>query len=301
MKNLLSALVLSGILLCSISGYAAALPDAAMRALEDAHQTGNPFVIEAVTKAIAAQYPEIAVPAYTEETTPAPTTPSTSAPEAVEQFTWRDAVSGSVEAGATFNTGNSEEEQINAAAEVTFERGKWENITELSLDTTKANDIRTEEEYRANNQTRYNFSEKDYGFFELDYVKDRFSGFDHRLSESLGYGRHLIKKDNMNLSAEASVGARQTQFTDGEDAESLLGTLSADYDWKFSDDLAFEQRLSASFASDTNIYRSYSAVRSDLTETLFLKLSFDVENFSNVPTDRDSTDTETRLVLGYAF
>jgi len=209
---------------------------------------------------------------------------------------------GSLELGASFATGNTEEET--ARVEGNFEyifTDKISNIVEFSTSTNKNNQIRTEEEYRINNQTKYNLSDKNYSFLELEYINDRFSGQDYRISELLGFGREIYKTDKVELSAEASIGARQTKETNEDVDNSILAKIGGDLSWKISDTLKFGEKLTISTSTASTITKSSSFIKSDLTETLYLKFGVDFEHISEVPAGKENLDTVTKLTVGYDF
>ena len=209
---------------------------------------------------------------------------------------------GSLELGASFATGNTEEQT--ARVEGDFEyifTDRISNITKFSTSTNKNNDVRTEEEYRINNQTKYNLTDKNYSFVELEYINDRFSGQDYRISELVGFGREIYKDDKINLTAEASIGARQTKETGQSVDNSILAKIGGDFNWKITDTLKFGENLTVSTSTASTITKSSSFIKSDLTETLYLKFGVDLEHISEVPAGKENLDTVTKLTVGYDF
>ncbi len=209
--------------------------------------------------------------------------------------------SGNVEGGLDFATGNTDREDGSISARLEYEYEKWQNILKGSARGSKENDTRTEEEYRVNDQLRYNFTDYDYGFGELDYVNDRFSGYQYRISELIGYGHHFIKEDHLKVTGEVAVGSRQSKLTDGSDEETLLGKVGADVEWDINDRLTFTEEASSEFGGDAVITRSITALKADMTDTLYLKLSFEFEHIDDAPPGRKHTDTLTSIRLGYEF
>lgn len=210
--------------------------------------------------------------------------------------------SGKIEGGAGFETGNTESETVNLGAELHYNFSpKIENITTAKAVNSKENDVRNAEEYRLDNQTRYNLTDKDYAFLELGFVNDRFSGFEYRIDELVGYGRRLIKTNDMTLNGEISAGARQTSLTNGDKESSVLGKVSTDFDWTINQYLSFEQELAATLDSETTIINSDSGLKARMTDALYLKLGVEIENISDVPDGKESTDTRTTVSVGYDF
>lgn len=286
------------------------LPLHLKESLKKAYDSNDSYVIDAVTLVATKHYPqhELKIEQYvrylksnnaqTEIATTKNAEKKEEAPKAEEkEKVW----SGNIEFGADYSTGNTEEENIKGEATLNYEKDKWKNTLEVKADSGKENDTRTSEEYRVENQTKYLLEEHNYVFGELGYVNDRFSGYEYRISELLGYGHHFIKEDDMTLSGEAGVGSRQSQLEGQEEEVSALAKVKAIYDWKINDGLHFHQDLSYSIASDAGITESETSLKSSITDTLYLKLGFSVEHISDVPPNTENTDTQTSITAGYDF
>ena len=207
----------------------------------------------------------------------------------------------STELGITFVTGNKKEQDIHLASTIDYSLLNTENTFKFRTKSSKQDNIRINEEYRLKNQTRYNLSANDYMFGELEYVNDRFSGYNHRISELLGYGRSILTHDRYNIKGEVSIGARQSRLETGEDENSFLGKVSTIGDWKILDNLSLTQEITSAIASEAVITESNTALKSSLTDTLYLKLGLDIEHISDVPAGRKNTDTSTNISVGYDF
>lgn len=210
--------------------------------------------------------------------------------------------SGKIEGGASFETGNTERENVNINGELSYKHNRWENILSGQAYSSEEDGNRAAEEYRVTNKTKYNFTEFDYGFLELSYVDDRFSGFDYRVDELLGYGRRLINEDDMKLNTEVSIGARQSKLTTGDKEESGLAKLRGDFEWDINKYLSFEQDLAVTYdTEEIMIVNSDTGLKAQMTDALYLRLGFQFENISEVPAGVESTDTRTTVNVGYNF
>ena len=162
------------------------LPTSLAEALQAAHASGNDYVITSVASTIKQQNPNhvAAVDSYLNALTNEQIAETETEAQEEEERNWE----ASAELGLAYETGNTEKENVYGKGEIEHEFDKWENTATFKVDTSKESDIRISEEYRFGNQTRYNLSEKDYVFGEIEYVNDRFSGYDYRISEYIGYG-----------------------------------------------------------------------------------------------------------------
>jgi len=293
----------------------ATFPPEVRASLQAALNTGDAFVIKSVASAITVQYPSMAakVAALTSgieavdsaevlissEVEEAPAladiSPAAGGGQEASPRNWKV----NVEAGLLFQTGNTEKEDYSLSTVVEHDFDQWANTLTVKAASTKENQKRASEEYRILDQARYKLSDIDYAFAELEYVNDRFSGYNYRVSENIGYGRVLYKTDDLGLTGEISAGMRQSE-QNGEDMEnSVLGKVSAKANWDISEGLKLTEDLSVAVASDSIITNSNTALKTQLSEKLYLKLGLDIEHISDVPDGRENIDTKTMLTIGY--
>lgn len=206
-----------------------------------------------------------------------------------------------VDAGFSIATGNTEESNMNINTKVEHDIEFWKNTLKINAKSQRESQITTSEEYRMSVSSRYKWKEKDYFFAEGEYVNDRFSGYEYRISETIGYG-HIFKKDKyILLEAEISTGARHSKLTDNTNENSLLQKIAGRLNKEITKNMSFEQEIGISIGQNTTITRSSTAVKTRLIDQLYLKFGIDVEYISDVPEGTNDTDTLTTLNLGYHF
>jgi putative salt-induced outer membrane protein len=169
-----------------------------------------------------------------------------------------------------------------------------------ALNTSDSNTT-TAERYAATWQTDYKFAEYEYIFGRLHYETDKFSGYDYRISETIGYGRRVLHRDDMTLDLEAGPGARQSKRETGESENEMILRLAGRYAWQITEQSRFTQDLSFDIGEDATISKSVTAVQANIVGNLAMKLSYTVENTSDVPPGVKKTDTETAATLVYSF
>lgn len=208
---------------------------------------------------------------------------------------------GAGEFGYVATSGNTDTQSLSAKINLGHERAKWRHTLNLEALNNADNDVTTAERYAGNWQTDYKFTEFDYIFGRLAYETDKFSGYDYRTSETLGYGRRVLKTPRMTLDLEAGAGARQSRLeTDGTEHETIA-RLAGRYAWQISPTAKFTEDLSTEIGADATITRSVTALQTDILGNLAMKLSYTVENTSDVPPGVEKTDTETMVSLVYKF
>lgn len=210
--------------------------------------------------------------------------------------------SGNIDLGATLSQGNSREQSLQANANLTYNFTKnVKNILRSRAENKKLNDIRTKEEYFVNNQTRQNIGIHNFRFAELEFISDRFGGYNYRTSQTIGLGRRLIDKKDIQLSIQIGTGLRQSKLTDDEKINSATIRVGSNFLIKFNDTLSFEEVLDISGDQTAVITRSDANLKITLHKTLYLKLGVLLNHVSKVPVGREKTDVTTALKLGYEF
>lgn len=290
----------------------ATLPANLQNSLDKAVASDDGFVIKAVAAQAKAQNPtyEAEINRYmiakltpkleAKQTAPKPKAEPEDLATGFVNF-WTDGWSGNLEGGALLQNGNSKNENLNAAVKVSKETQNWQHIAKLSGSNNSSDGVRSAEEYRTNLQTRNKLSAKDYIFGELDWVKDRYSGYDFRLSELLGYGYKFYDDDEFKLSAEAALGTQQSQRTNADIENSIIQKLSGDLEWAINEQLSFLQHLSTEHSNDAFFSNSQSALKTKITDSLALKAAYDIEHISQVPAGTKKLDTKTTLNVLYDF
>ncbi len=209
--------------------------------------------------------------------------------------------SGQLEAGLNLQSGNTDATEINFKASGEQDLEDWRHHFEANAYNSIENDIRTDEEYRVGLGTDWKIDDRDYVFGKIDYVNDRFAGFDYRISETVGLGRRWIDDDVFLLDTRIGPGLRQTKFTDGDSENNwiiLAGLKSA---WVVNEFVEVGEDADVEFATDNTIINSETWAKSKLTDDLSLKAAVEIEHKTEVPIGREKTDTRTTLGVVYDY
>jgi putative salt-induced outer membrane protein len=208
---------------------------------------------------------------------------------------------GGVELGWLATSGNTDTESLNLKATLEYKQEAWRH--KLSVSALRASDsgTTTADQRDIGFRSRYDLSQYDYLFGNLRYEKDPFAGFDRRTTEIVGYGRDVIKRDDMVLDMEGGVGGRQTNQTDGVDKSEGIVRLAADYKWDFTKTSEFSQELSVEHGKENTVSQSVTALKLKINSRLAMKTSYSVTHNSDVPVGTEKRDTRTAVTLVYDF
>lgn len=208
---------------------------------------------------------------------------------------------GKATLGYLATSGNTENSTLNSGFEVGYTAGKWAHMATAAAINASENESTTAEAYDLGWKSERNLTDADFLFGRVDWRKDRFGGFETQVSESVGYGRRLIKTDRHFLNAEVGVGARQSEAQDGTKEDETIFRTGAYYKWLFSETAEFRQDLTAEAGGENTYIESVTAVSAKLLGDLALVASYTIKHNTDVPALTEKTDTYTALSLEYGF
>lgn len=213
---------------------------------------------------------------------------------------------GDASVGLQASSGNSESRTTNAELNLALEWADWRHTFRGRVRQSRDAGETTSERYRAGLKSDYNFTEFNYVFVTLDFERDRFAGLNRRTSQTIGYGRRLLKTEAVDLDAEIGAGFRQIRRSDtapGEDDSENDDIVRAAMKlrWAATDTTSFRQEAVVE-EGDTNTYvETVTSLNSTLIGNLFWRFSFTFQRNSDVPEGRVRSDRFTSLSLGYEF
>lgn len=208
---------------------------------------------------------------------------------------------GGAELGFVSTAGNSKTKTVNAKLDIKKSWNAWADNYKIDALNSKQDGIRSSEKYSTYNKLQYSFTENNYAFWDVDYEKDRFSGFENQTGTSFGYGRKLIHNDIHDWDIEIGPGYRASKLDSGDKQEDAVVKLATHYEWKISDSAKFNQLLSHEEGDDNSISRSESSLTTQIAGQLAMKVSYKVKYVDVVPVGFERTDTETAVTLVYAI
>jgi putative salt-induced outer membrane protein len=233
-----------------------------------------------------------------------------------------DGFSGKGSLGITYNSGNTETQDLNAGLSLGYGHAQWEHKANLDALQSEKDDEKTAERYGLKLQSDYTLpNEISTIFGTVRYEDDQFSSYEYQASLVGGYGHHLIKTEPTKLKVEIGAGVRQSKLKDsvesgaeefsgderigltfkgGENTEAILH-LVLNFSHKFTDQATFTQDLLVEAGSENIYTKSVSALDVKLMGNLALRLALEIRNNSEVTPGTEKTDTTTTMNLVYGF
>lgn len=242
--------------------------------------------------------------------------------------------SGSGEAGLAISSGNTKSQNVNLKLQFSKEDETWKDNVYLNVQRAKseANVATvqngqivnvtqyelTSNRYEAGVSAGYKLDERSYIVGAVRYEHDEFSSFNYQATVSLGYGYTAIKNAQTELSFEAGPGYKRsetrpftvvdttvtppvaTTVSPGTDGE-LIGRGLIAFKHKFNDTTAFENTFLVETGSNNTFLQNDAAVSVSMTDTLALKVGYQVRHNSDVNPGTDNTDQLLTTNLVYKF
>jgi len=211
-------------------------------------------------------------------------------------------VATQLELGAIFTSGNTENENIKYKVTV-----DWDQSEDWDYQFT-SDGFRASQDGISNAQRLYHTGSANYTINPVSYMQarvayenDKFSGFESQSDITVNYGRNMLQsRENMTLGLTAGVGVRRSE-TELDTESVAIARLAANYNWNLSESADFIQDFSIEAGSDSKIYRSETGIQTDILDNLSLKFSVKVKHQTDVPINREKTDTETAITLVLNF
>ena len=212
---------------------------------------------------------------------------------AMSGSTWK----GNMEIGFVKTGGNTETETLNAKAMAETEREKWRHTINLEALNSSDQKVSTAERYLLSGQSSFKMGPKNFFYVLVSYEDDRFSGYDYRVTESVGYGRRVIGEPQLTLDLEIGPGARQSKLDSGQTEDESMVRGAAKLMWKVSNTSKFSEDFSTEVGEDVTVTKSVTALSAKVNGSLSTKLSYTIKNTSDVPPGFEKTDSEMAVTL----
>ena len=227
--------------------------------------------------------------------------------------------SGEIAFGYIASSGNTDTSSSAGRLKVAYDKGAWENFVEFKVfassddneDDQGEKSGTTAETYEAIGRSLYNFNEKNYGYGQLEWRKNRFSAYTEQWFETAGYGHRLLTGDVFMLNLEAGIGlTQQDKVVDlpappgatGTDTErNVVYSAGGEFIWQISETAKFEQLANAKIASDNTAWETVSRIKLTIVEKLALSVGYTIQGNTDVSADVEKTDRYTAITLDYAF
>lgn len=234
-----------------------------------------------------------------------------------------DGWTGAGEFGLAAARGNAKSENLNAKLQFGLEDDTWKDNFYLSAlrskgetkvvvggETLASYDL-TANRYEAGASLGYKLDERSYIVGALRYERDDFAPFEYQAVLSLGYGYTALKTPTSELSFEVGPGYKRFRPVDAIAADGTLQRFGAEgeavarglvnFKHSFSPTTAFVNTLLVEAGSDNTFLQNDAGLQVDMTNTLALKLGYQVRHNTDAAPGLRKTDQLFTTNLVYKF
>ncbi len=208
--------------------------------------------------------------------------------------------SGKGELGASFATGNSDNESANAAFVVKNAYDQWRHELGFSGNYGNDGDQTTAQRWELRGQSNYDFTPKAYWFGAGRYEDDRFSAYDYQASLATGLGYKFFDTEATKLWVQGGPGYRFAKEREtGKSTDGLIFRGDAGLEQKLTDNTKVIDRFLVEAGSDNTYLQNDLGLEVMMSGSLGLRVGYQVRYNTDVPAGVEKTDTLTTVGLLY--
>ncbi|WP_166838164.1 DUF481 domain-containing protein [Rheinheimera pleomorphica] len=216
----------------------------------------------------------------------------------------------SAELGAITTSGNTVGTSVTGKIDAKQELEQWSNQYIFSAFFKEDEKLENGEKVTERSAERYLISAK--AAYKLDaefdklfvfgsYTDDKFGAYLKYTTVAVGYGTRLYNTEDKSLDVEIGPGYFSGERSTGETENGMIVRGAAAFNWTISESASFAQTLSVEYGEDNTRTIAETSLLAKINGSLQMKAAFLVQNDSDVPELKKSTDTQTSLTLVYSF
>lgn len=220
---------------------------------------------------------------------------------------------GSLSAGVT--TGNTETTDIGLGVDVARVMNVWTIGVQATADYGETDGDETKNRIFLGTNLDRQINDRLFGFGQLTYERDEFSGFDSRAFIGGGLGYEVLAGDVTTWTVRGGPGLKideieavldtttvpATILSPATTEESFGATAQSNFAHQFNDNVAFTNDSTAVYADTSTQLGNIAAITATLTDTLSARVSFEVRHDTDPVDGFEATDTISRVSLVYGF
>ena len=220
---------------------------------------------------------------------------------------------GSLSAGVT--PGNTEPTDLGLAINATRKMNLWKVGLQASADYGDTDGDETKNRIFLGTNLARQITDRLFGFGQLTYERDEFSGFESRAFIGGGLGYEVLNSDATQWTVRGGPGLKideieavldgstvpPTVLSEATTEESFGATAASNFAHQFNDNVAFTNDTTVVYAETSTQIGNVAAITASLTNTLSARVSFEVRHDTDPVDGFEATDTISRVSLVYGF
>ncbi|MEH8020469.1 MULTISPECIES: DUF481 domain-containing protein [Rheinheimera] len=223
-------------------------------------------------------------------------------------------VTGDIELGFLFTSGNTDSFAIRANSELVHDLEYFRNRYQMQSLLQKNNvarnangdtqNVTTASRYSFTGQSNYKLVKgRESIFGRATYAHDKFGAFREQASLAVGYGNRVYEQRTSYFDLETGPGFSYSNTAASVTHSGVIWFVAANLDYALFDTSSFRQTLEGALSLDgeNTIFLSRSSITTKIIDKLSMRFSFIVKYNSEPEGDLRKADTETSASLVYTF
>ncbi len=217
----------------------------------------------------------------------------------------------SAELGAITTSGNTNGTSVSGKIDARHETSNWSHEF-VASGFFKQDQVQSADgsSYQQRSAQRYDLSaraafkllgEGRRAFILGSHVNDRFGAYTRYSSISVGHGAQWYKSHDKTLDVEIGPGYFHGEHPGGASESGVTVRSAARFRWQVSEWALFAQNVSVERGTSNTHAISETSLATKINGTMQMKAGFSSRTDTNVPVGKKKTDTQTSLMLVYAF
>lgn len=211
---------------------------------------------------------------------------------------------GAFSAGTS--TGNTETTDLGLSLTLAREVQAWKVGLQASADYGETDGTETKNRTFLGANLDRQINDKLFGFGQLSYEQDEFSGFASRVFIGAGLGYEVFNSETTQWTVRAGPGLKideieATATAPATTEESFGATAQSNWAYQLNDNVSFNNDTNILYAETSTQIGNVTGLTATLTNALSARVSFEVRHDTNPPEGFEDTDTISRVSLVYAF
>ena len=209
---------------------------------------------------------------------------------------------GSLEAGFTTTTGNSESEVFNSAFNVLHHQSQWTHALYVAASGSAFNGRRNTESYSVDGTVKRDIAEKQFLFANLRFFDDKFDSFSESTSAAAGAGFQPMVSSKLSWDVFAGIGYSHQRLEEGNENISGVTFLGISrYSHKITETTGLDIVSSIEYKPENTFARNEASLDVAINSTLALKFGYEMRYNSAPATLDKNLDTVTKANIVYKF
>ncbi|GIX17567.1 MAG: hypothetical protein KatS3mg119_1753 [Rhodothalassiaceae bacterium] len=213
------------------------------------------------------------------------------------------ALTGVLDLGASLSSGDTDERALSARLKARQELGgRWRHQLAMEADWGRSDGITTQKRLVGDHRLFYGLSPRLTVFQFLRGEYDPFSGFDYRITESIGIGYDAIGRPGLNWHLEGGPGIRFIALADSPAMrQEPIARLSSELTWTIAPDWTLENDTGAFLGGEGSTLENTIALEARINGSLFGRISFNLRYDTKELAGDSKLDSLTKFSIGYRF